>query len=404
LLFLSSLALAQDVVWMAPFFSRSGYGSEALNFVLALSERVPGLQIQQHGDSIDERTWKGYSYKVQEKLMQMMIKTGKTLVSICHSEPGAWYPSRWEQTKCPRPGTLFSIGRTMFETDRLPEGWEARCNKMDQIWVPTQFQKEIFIKEGIKSSKLVVIGEAIDTDFYNPELYTPLPLPQQDEIQFKFLSIFKWENRKGWQILLRAFINAFTKDSSVGLYILTQHYHDKQDHQQIIQGIIAEEVGANRVTEGNVPPIIVLTEHIPNTELPRLYKACDAFVLPSRGEGWGRPHVEAMSMGLPIIATFWSGPTEYMTEENSYPLKITGLVPVGEGPFASHMWAEPDQQRLIELMQHVHKHPEEAKQKGVNARQDMVSKYHPSILANIIFDQLQHVSEIVAERKEHIDL
>jgi len=28
-----------------------------------------------------------------------------------------------------------------------------------------------------------------------------------------------------------------------------------------------------------------------------LYKAADAFVLPSRGEGWGRPHVEAMSMG-----------------------------------------------------------------------------------------------------------
>lgn len=36
-------------------------------------------------------------------------------------------------------------------------------------------------------------------------------------------------------------------------------------------------------------------------EMPRLYKSVDAFVLPSRGEGWGRPHVEAMSMGLPVI-------------------------------------------------------------------------------------------------------
>lgn len=35
--------------------------------------------------------------------------------------------------------------------------------------------------------------------------------------------------------------------------------------------------------------------------MPRLYKAADAFVLPSRGEGWGRPHVEAMSMALPVI-------------------------------------------------------------------------------------------------------
>jgi len=53
-------------------------------------------------------------------------------------------------------------------------------------------------------------------------------------------------------------------------------------------------------------------------------------VLPSRGEGWGRPHVEAMAMELPIIATFWSGPTQYMNENNSYPLSISGLVPVGE--------------------------------------------------------------------------
>ena len=27
------------------------------------------------------------------------------------------------------------------------------------------------------------------------------------------------------------------------------------------------------------------------------------------GEGWGRPHVEAMSMELPVIATNWSGST-----------------------------------------------------------------------------------------------
>ncbi len=38
-----------------------------------------------------------------------------------------------------------------------------------------------------------------------------------------------------------------------------------------------------------------------------------------------RPHVEAMSMGLPVIATNWSGPTEYMTEENAYPLRLSGM-------------------------------------------------------------------------------
>jgi glycosyltransferase involved in cell wall biosynthesis len=37
--------------------------------------------------------------------------------------------------------------------------------------------------------------------------------------------------------------------------------------------------------------------------MPALYKAADALVIPSRGEGWGRPHCEAMAMRLPVIAT-----------------------------------------------------------------------------------------------------
>lgn len=49
-------------------------------------------------------------------------------------------------------------------------------------------------------------------------------------------------------------------------------------------------------------------------------------MIPSRGEGWGRPHVEAMSCGTPIIATNWSGVTAYLTEQNGYPLQIEGLV------------------------------------------------------------------------------
>jgi len=59
-----------------------------------------------------------------------------------------------------------------------------------------------------------------------------------------------------------------------------------------------------------------MDEPIPTELLPNLYAAANVFVLPSRGEGWGRPHVEAMSMELPIIATNWSGPTEFMTESN----------------------------------------------------------------------------------------
>lgn len=44
-----------------------------------------------------------------------------------------------------------------------------------------------------------------------------------------------------------------------------------------------------------------------DNQMAELYEAAHAFVMTSRGEGWGRPHVEAMSMELPLISTFWSG-------------------------------------------------------------------------------------------------
>ena len=125
-----------------------------------------------------------------------------------------------------------------------------------------------------------------------------------------------------------------------------------------------------------------MDKHISDEELRQFYRAADAFVLPSRGEGWGRlkldlpssstlnltsryltpkppnllnppnlfslydprgsrPHVEAMAMGLPIIATNWSASTEYMTPDNSYPLEIEGLTEIKTGSVSfNYRWTD----------------------------------------------------------------
>ena len=80
-------------------------------------------------------------------------------------------------------------------------------------------------------------------------------------------------------------------------------------------------------------------------------------------------------MGLPVIATNWSGTTEFMNQANSYPLKISGLVEIEDGPFQGHKWAEPSVDHLRQLMRHVQANREEAKAKGKVARKDMLEKY-----------------------------
>lgn len=71
---------------------------------------------------------------------------GPTTV-ICHSGPLAWAAPQpaFDTPPCPpagleRAGTHI-VGRTMFETDRLPAEYVRRCNRMDEIWVPSQWSK-----------------------------------------------------------------------------------------------------------------------------------------------------------------------------------------------------------------------------------------------------------------------
>ena len=77
-------------------------------------------------------------------------------------------------------------------------------------------------------------------------------------------------------------------------------------------------------------------------------------MLPTRGEGWGLPIVEAMAMGLPVIASNWSGNTEFMSQTNSL-LVDCEIIPVqqveNEMAFmAGHYWAQPSEEQTREYM------------------------------------------------------
>ena len=51
-------------------------------------------------------------------------------------------------------------------------------------------------------------------------------------------------------------------------------------------------------------------------------------MIPTHGEGWGRPQMEAMAMELPVISTNWSGLVAFLNEESGYPIRVEGLVDV----------------------------------------------------------------------------
>lgn len=411
------------VLWMAPFLSGGGYSSEAWSYILALHQhqhqhqhpKTPNfrLRIEQHGDLQNVEFWEGLPVemkKLASEFYQTECRSNETVV-ICHSEPGAWYPPLFQTLPCPPTPNYgdfkFVIGRTMFETDRVKPDHVSRCNQMDFVWVPTDFHVSTFIQSGVDPSKVVKIVQPVDANFFDPLKYTPLDLasigtpvvlgPNSTDSSlrhnFVFLSVFKWEYRKGWDVLLQSYLKEFSKADGVSLYLLANPYHSDRDFDDRIVEFVKDSGLKRPVTDW--APVYVIDTHVPQFDLPRLYKAADAFVLPSRGEGWGRPIVEAMAMSLPVIATNYSGPTEYLREDNSYPLPVVKMSRVKEGPFKGHLWAEPSVDKLRVLMRRVMTNYDEAKAKGKRARDDMITRFSPQIVAGIVTD---HVSQLLQNR------
>jgi GT2 family glycosyltransferase len=252
----------------------------------------------------------------------------------------------------------YRIGFTMLEVDGVPTDWVAAANRMDEVWVPSTFNAETFRQSGV-TRPIHVIPLGIDPGYFNPSITSY----RLGDI-FTFLSLFEWGERKAPEILLRAFNAEFRREEDVVLICKTSN----QDHLIHVRAKVArlglDPCGGRIIFSEN--------EIIPTSQRAALYRSADCFVLSTRGEGWGLPLLEAMGCGLPVIATDWSAPRDFMNETNAYPVQVKRLVSAeARCPYYhGFQWAEPSFEHLRAQMRYVFEHRDEAKAKGLKASQD----------------------------------
>jgi len=272
------------------------------------------------------------------------------------------------------------VGRTTFETDRLPDGWVERCKKMDQIWVPSVFNKTVFAEAGVPDAQIVAMPEGLDTRVFHPGV-EPLALPGLRT--FSFLSVFDWIDRKGGDILLRAYLTEFKPDEDVCLVIKVHKFDDPGAMLEARLLYFIEKTLHLRLQE--TPPLLVISGLLPAHDMPRLYNCCDAFVLPSRGEGWGRPYMEAAACGKIVVAPNWGGQIDFLNDSNAYLIDIEGVVPVpidsDREVYIGHRWSEPSVAHLRQIMRSIFTNRDAAKQKAAQARRDMETRWDWRVLA-----------------------
>ena len=356
-----------EVMWHSPVYDPSGYAACARDYILSLDKN--GVRVLNKPVSF----WSNITQPaVSGDTLDRLKALEASQISPTAPRVQHYVPDVYKRGRDARP----QIGYTVFETDGCPEKWLKKMDMMDQIWVPCHFNLDTFENSGFDRKKMRVIPHIVDTDLFNPDV-TPLDIPIKKD--FYFLVVMDVTHRKGWDILLRSYLREFKGNRDVGLVF--KGYFGGVGEQQKRNLINKLRAFRDSLNIHNPPDIIFFGDIMDQIDMPRLYKACQCFVLPHRGEGWGLTLSQAMSMGMPTIGTGWSGNLEFMNKDNSYLIDVLEFREINDEMvkitpnYNGQKWAEPSELHLRSLMRTVYDNYEDAKKKGIQARQDMVNNF-----------------------------
>ncbi len=273
----------------------------------------------------------------------------------------------------------------VWETTRVPAPFLDHLAAVDEVWTPSAWGRQILIDNGISGESVYVVPEGVDAERFRPP---PVHPGEDRERPFRFLCVGKWEARKGIDLLVRAFGEAFDRREPAELVL---HCHNPQ-----VAGFSAPAaLAALRPPAG---ARLSLSNPLDGDSLVELYRSCDAFVLATRGEGWGLPVIEAMACAKPVIVTDYSGHREFVNEQNGYLIRVEKMLGVDDAKFFDPAldfgeWAEPDREHLKALLHHVYENREEARHKGEIGRRQVVDSWTWDHAARKAWDRLTVMRE-----------
>jgi GT2 family glycosyltransferase/glycosyltransferase involved in cell wall biosynthesis len=288
-------------------------------------------------------------------------------------------------SRFPRASGRYRIGYTMSDVDHWPKEWLEGCPWVDEIWVPTQIDRQRLIGSGI-TLPITVMPLGVDPGYFHPDIR---PWAERPGVDFLFVSVFMWCVRKNPDLLIRAFRDEFSRSENVGLFIKTH------------PGLAGERIEQQTRWWMRKPsaPVFIYQHAVPDFALGGIYTQADCFVLPTSGEGWGLPPLEALACGIPVIVTGWSAPTEWGMNEQGAPLPGMHFINYEYVGCRSDMvmyrdssWAMPDYDHLRKLMREAYENRNEWKAAALEGSRIVREKYTWTALGERIQERIAAVS------------
>lgn len=360
----------------APFLGHTGYANHACNFFTTLNKSIP-VRVRNftHTSNIDYLTQEQKDMVIHQTWINEPWEIGKPfnpspkdkLINIILMETNHMY----FYDKYVGPKIAFSV----WESTRQPQHFFNKLKEYDQIWVPTAWQRECTIEQGISADKVFVVPEGVDLNRF-------FPVEHKKKDKFQFMIFGRWDYRKYTKEMVRAFIEEFGKDEPVELLLSADNPYPVDTYNSTEERLEKYGLEDDRIKILHFPT---------DEEYTKYLQTGNCMLMVSRSEGWGIPACEALACGTPTLITDWGAPLEY--GKYAYKVKISGLKKPenvfmqGDTP---GLWAEPDFDDLKKQMRYIYENYDECKKYTMD-NIDFVRHFTWDNAANIAMEILNNI-------------
>lgn len=283
----------------------------------------------------------------------------------------------------------YNIGFWVWETENFPELAKVYFDFFDEIWTPSNFCVESISKK----VKIPVFKVPHPVEF-EYEKYTK----EVKNEKFRFLTMFDYNssiNRKNPFGVIEAFENVFGKNNTNVELIIKTSLSNGFENQK---NKIIEFTKSNQ-------SIKVIEELLSQDELYSLIGSCDCFISLHKSEGFGLTMAEAMLLKKPVIATAYSGNTDFMNINNSLLVKYD-FEKIGKNYYFNEeedYWAKPDLIDASKKIKWVYENQKEAEQIGLVAHKYIKEKFNYNNIGDLISKRLKIIEPLILA-KENLEL